>query len=183
MASFRIERVTALPGVLTANTIYMVSVSADVFEFYATGNSATARRILNQTDIEALIDAAVAGLSGVSVVADIAERDALTLTANTQVFVIDATADATVASGGATYIYRESNSTFTKISESESLDLVLQWASIQGRPSSSAAQIDSAVSNSHTHANKTQLDLIGQNAGGDLTYNGREYVRSGASDW
>jgi hypothetical protein len=183
MASFRIERVTALPGTLIANTIYLVSVSADVFELYATGNSATARRILNQNDIEALIDAAVAGLSGVSVVADIAERDALVLTANTQVFVIDATADSTVNSGGATYIYRVSNDTFTKISESESLDLVLQWASIQGGPASSPAQIDSAVSNSHTHANKTQLDLVGQSASGDITYNGREYVRSGASDW
>lgn len=183
MASFRIERVTAVPGTLTANTIYIVSVAADRAEIYITGNTATARRILNETDVEALIDAAVSGLAGVQVVANIAERDALVLTSNAQVFVIDATGDATVASGGATYVYRASNDTFTKISEAESLDLVLQWAAIQGKPTSSAAAIDAAVTASHSHSNKTQLDQIGQNADGDFTYNGREYVRSGAADW
>lgn len=183
MATFRIERVTAVPGTLAANTIYLVGVTADRIEIYVTGNTAVARRLLNQADVESLISAAVAGLGGVAVVANIAERDALALTSNAQVFVINATGDPTVASGGATYIYRVSNDTFVKISEAESLDLVLQWASIQGRPASSPAQIDAAVAATHTHANKTQLDLVGQNAGGDFTYDGREYVRSGSADW
>lgn len=183
MATFRIERVTAIPGTLAANTIYMVSVGVDKVELYVTGNTATARRMLNQDDIQDLIDAAVAGIGSVEVVANIAARDALALTSNAQVFVIDATGDPTVSSGGATYIYRVSNDTFTKISEAESLDVALSWANLTGKPSSSPAQIDAAVAASHSHANKTQLDLIGQSASGDITYNGREYVRSGAVDW
>lgn len=183
MATFRIERVTAIPGTLAANTIYMVSVGVDKVELYVTGNTATARRILNQDDIQDLIDAAVAGLGSVTVVQNINERNALVLTQNTQVLVIDATGDPTVASGSATYIYRASNSTFVKISEAESLDVALSWANLTGKPTSSPAQIDAAVTASHSHTNKTQLDLIGQSASGDITYNGREYVRSGASDW
>jgi hypothetical protein len=183
MASFLVERVTALPGLLAANTLYLVATGTDHVEVYVTGNTAVARRVFNEADVEALIDSRLAGVASVQVVADIAARDALQLTENTQVMVLDASADATVDSGAATYIYRASNDTFTKISEAESLDLALQWAAIVGRPNSSAAQIDAAVAALHTHANKSQLDKIGQNAGGDFTYDGREYVRSGSADW
>ncbi|MEO1220285.1 MAG: hypothetical protein AAFY42_02885 [Pseudomonadota bacterium] len=183
MATFNITRVTALPDPLEANTAYLVSVAADKVELYVTGNNAVARRILNEADIQALIDASVGGIAGVEVVDDIAARDALSPTSNVQVFVIDASADATVASGGATYIYRLSNDTFYKISEAESLDFVFNWSGLQGGPSSTPVAIDQAVANSHTHANKTQLDQIGQNGDGDLTYNGHEYVRSGTAAW
>jgi hypothetical protein len=183
MATFNISRVTALPGTLLADTIYLVSTGVDKVEMYVTGNTATARRVLNQADIQALIDASLAGVSALEVVADIAARNALVLTKNTQVLVINATGDATVASGAATYVWRQSNSTWTKISEAESLDVAMTWASLTGKPASSVAAIDAAVANSHTHANLSQLGLIGQNAGGDITYNGREYVRSGTSAW
>lgn len=183
MATFSISRVTALPGTLAANTVYIVSTGLDKAEIYVTGNTATARRILNQADIQSLIDASVQSISSIRVVDNIAQRDALGLTQNAQVFVIDATGDATVSSGGATYIYRAATSTFIKVSESESLDLALQWTNIVGRPSSTPSQIDAAVAASHSHTNKTQLDQIGQSASGDITYGGREYVRSGSSDW
>jgi hypothetical protein len=105
------------------------------------------------------------------IVADIAARNALVLTKNTQVLVLDATGDSTVTSGAATYLYRVSTTSWIKISEAESLDLVLQWANIQGKPTSSPSAIDTAVSNSHTHTNKTQLDKIGENPDGHFTYN------------
>ena len=38
------------------------------------------------------------------------------------------------------------------------MDAVVQWSNINGRPTSSVAQIDSAVTNSHTHSNKAVLD-------------------------
>jgi hypothetical protein len=183
MSTFVISRVTSLPGTLAANTVYLVSAGADKVEMYVTGNTAAARRILNEADIQGLIDASIAGMSALEVVADIAARDALVLDANTQVLVLDASADPTVTAGAATYVYRSSNDSFTKVSESESMDFILQWANIVGRPTSTVAQIDAAVSNSHTHANKTQLDQIGQSASGDITYNGREYVRSGTEAW
>jgi len=183
MASFAIARVTALPGQLVANTVYLVATGSDKVEVYVTGNTAVARRVLTQTDIEALIDTRLAGVGAIMVVANIAARNALALDTNTQVMVLDATGDPTVASGAATYIYRADTSTFVKISEAESLDLALQWANITGRPTSSAAAIDSAVAAAHSHANKTQLDQIGQNEDGDFTYGGREYVRSGTAAW
>lgn len=183
MATFEISRVTALPGTLLPNTIYLVSVGGDKTEMYVTGNTATARRILNQTDIQALIDASMAGIGAIRVVADIAERNALVLTQNTQVLVINATGDATVASGAATYVWRQSNSTWTKISEAESLDVTLTWANLAGKPASTVAAIDAAVAASHTHANLTQLGLVGQSPSGDITYQGREYVRSGQTAW
>lgn len=183
MATFTISRVTALPGSLDANTVYLVSTGSDKVELYVTGNTATARRLLNEADIQGLIDASIAGIAGIEVVADIDARDALTLTTNTQVLVIDASDDPTVAAGSATYVWRQSTSAFVKISEGESLDLILDWDNIVDGPSSTAAQIDTAVANSHTHSNKTQLDLIGQSASGDITYNGREYVRSGTAAW
>jgi hypothetical protein len=183
MATFNIARVTSLPGTLAADTIYVVSVGGDKAEIYVTGNTATARRLLNQTDIQALIDASLAGVGSIRVVADTAERNALILTQNTQVLVINATGDPTVAVGAATYVWRQSNSTWTKISEAESLDVALTWANLVGKPASLPAAIDAAVANSHAHTNKTQLDQIGQSASGDITYQGREYVRSGATAW
>jgi hypothetical protein len=143
----------------------------EIYVSDATG--AFAKRVLTDTDIQALINASISGLGGeMPIVADIAARNALasSLTKNTQVLVLDATGDTTVTTGAATYIYRASTTSWTKISESESIDLVLQWANIQGRPTSSVSAIDAAVNNSHTHANKTQLDKIGENASGLLTY-------------
>jgi hypothetical protein len=142
-------------------------------EIYVSNTSGTAlKRLLTDVDIQALIDASISGLAGeMPIVANIAARNALSPTENTQVLVLDATGDVTVTSGAATYIYRFSTTSWIKISEAESLDLVLQWANIQGKPTSSPSAIDTAVSNSHTHTNKTQLDKIGENADGLLTYN------------
>ena len=97
--------------------------------------------------------------------------------------MLDASADATVASGAATYVYDFGNTTWVKISEAESLDVVLDWSNIQNGPSSSPAAIDAAVADSHTHANKTQLDKIGENGDGNLTYDGDEFVQSGSTAW
>ena len=52
---------------------------------------------------------------------------------------------------------------------------VLQWANIQGRPTSTAAEIDDAVSKRHSHANMVTLDKVGEDAGGLLQFNG-DYV-------
>jgi len=167
------HKVTVLPGTLEANAIYAVSTGAPFAEIYITGTVATdVRRVPNSVDIQAMIDASIGALSAFEIVADIAARDALTLPANALVLVTDASADATVNSGAATYAYDAGLDTFTKISEFESLDVVLQWANIQGGPTASPADIDNAVALRHTHANKTQLDKIGEDADGCLTYDG-----------
>jgi len=174
--TFKPSKLTAVPSLpCDPNAVFFVAPTGkpNYIEVYVSNNNGTAlRRLLTDTDIQGLIDTSIAGISGeMPIVANIAARDALTLTKNTQVLVLDATGDSTVASGAATYLYRVSTTSWIKLSEAESMDLVLQWANIQGKPTSSAAAIDTAVANSHTHTNKTQLDKIGENGSGLLTYN------------
>lgn len=177
MATFRIFRETALPGSLQPYSMYVVAPTSkpNYVEIYVSNSTGSAaRRVLTDTDIQGMIDASISGIagSGLQVVANIAARNALNPTSNLLVLVLDATGDNTVASGAATYVYRLSNTSWIKVSEAESLDMILNWSNIQGRPSSSSSAIDTAVANSHTHSNKTQLDKIGQNSDGFLTYDG-----------
>lgn len=175
MAIYQVFKETTLPGTLQPHSIYLVAPAASpgVLEMYVTGALASnVRSIVNRAQIQAMIDASLGGVGGLAVVDDIAERDALTPTTNTQVLVIDASADPTVTAGAATYVYRVSTSTWIKISEAESQDLVLNWSVIVGRPTSSPAQIDAAVGASHTHSNLTELNKVGEDGDGNLTYNG-----------
>lgn len=175
MATFKIYRETALPGSLQPYAIYIVAPAAkpNYVELYVTNAAGTAaRRILNDTDIQAMIDASMASANQIQVLANIAARNALTPTGSWYVYVKDATGDATVTSGGATYLWDTAASTWVKISEAESLDVSLTWAALSGKPSSPVADIDDAVTKRHTHANKTQLDKIGEDVNGDLTYGG-----------
>lgn len=176
MANFSTHRVTALPGTLLPNAIYYVAPPGrpEYVEVYMTGSSAsTVKRIVNSVDVQAMIDAAVSGLGGLAIVANIAARNALNPTSNAMVVVLDASADPTVNSGSALYAYQLSTTTWIKLSEYESLDVNLAWGSITGRPNSSPAAIDAAVGASHSHANLTQLNQIGQDADGHLTYAGQ----------
>jgi hypothetical protein len=176
LAEYKIFKETALPSVgsLEVHSIYLVAPAArpDYVEIYITGAStSTVKRVIDQPDVQSMIDADISALSAIEVVADITARDALTLTANTQVMVLDASDDGTVDSGAATYIYRQSDTSFTKIAEYESLDVIMNWSDIVGGPSSSPTDIDDAVSKRHVHANKTELDLIGEDADGNMNYN------------
>lgn len=175
MATYKVFKETALPGTLEANSIYLVAPAAkpNYVEMYVTGAVAsTVKRIITDTDVQSMIDSSVASFSQLEVVADITARNALAPTRNMTVLVLNATGDATVASGAATYVYRLATTSWIKISEAESMDLSITWASISGKPSSSPAQIDAAVAATHTHANLTQLNKIGEDGNGDLTYNG-----------
>jgi len=187
MAAFQIFKETALPGTLVANAIYLIThpANANYLEIYVTDNAGTAtRRIPTESDIQALINSSITALAAVEVVADIASRDALAPTVNTQVMVLDASADPTVTSGAATYIWDNANSSWEKISEAESMDVALDWNNIINGPSSSAAAIDAAVAATHTHANLTELNKIGEDGDGDLTYSGQNVVmRGGPPAW
>lgn len=67
----------------------------------------------------------------IRVVSNIAERDLLE-NKDSIVHVIDASADTTVDSGWAQYIYQDG--VWVKIAEKESLDVILNWADIEGKP-------------------------------------------------
>ncbi|WP_312669739.1 hypothetical protein [Stutzerimonas nitrititolerans] len=177
MAQVKFYKVSTLPGSLEANAFYFVE-NGNYAESYLTNSAGVAKAVGNTAMISALIDAALANWSGaastVSIVADIAARDALitTLDANAMILVVDATGDATVGAGSALYAYAADTETIYKIAEYESMDVVLQWSDLQGRPTSTPAQIDNAVSMAHSHANKATLDELGEDAEG-LTFKGQ----------
>lgn len=187
MANFSIYRETALPGTLQPNSIYLVAPpgSPDLVEMYVTGNTASAvKRIIDQSMIQTMIDDAVDASGGLTVVDTIAERDGLSPDSNILALVTDASDDPTVSSGAATYVYRNSTSEWKKVSESESMDVVLNWSNLQGKPSSSVSDIDDAVSKRHSHTNRSQLDKIGQDGDGHLTYDGSLPVTAwSSSEW
>lgn len=176
MPTFKVFKETALPGTPEANSVYFITNPSypDLVEVVVTNTGATAphRHVLNRADVQTMINNSLSSMSEIQIVADIAARNALTPTTPIYVYVINATGDGTVASGGATYLYNPGTTSWIKTSEAESMDVSVTWASITGKPTSSAAAIDSAVANSHTHANITQLNLIGQNGAGEMTYNG-----------
>lgn len=173
----KIFRETALPASLLPYSIYMVAPAdrPQYVEIYVTDSAGNAKRVINKADIDALISTAVSNATELVIVADIAARDALSLDATRYVFVKNATGDTSVKSGGATYLYDPAGAVdakWIKVSEAESLDVALTWAALLDKPTSTVAQIDAAVAATHTHANKTELDKIGQDAAGNLTYGG-----------
>jgi hypothetical protein len=140
------------------------------------------------------LESALAGKAPVQVVADITARDALTTASDgiitgSLVWVTDASDDSTVSSGAACYLANVSGSTitWTKVAEAESMDLVINWADIQNKPSSTVSQIDQAVTDSHTHSNATVLAGLSADAtSGNLKFNNVELgkftgIASGAS--
>jgi hypothetical protein len=186
MTTLRIERVTALPSTVTASTMYFVkSAESPFFELYVTSSDGLdTRHVINKSEIGTLITDAVAGLSNIISSATITTRDALVLTANALVLVLDATGDTTVAAGAAMYFYDFTATTWTKVTEYESLDLSLTWANIANKPSSIVADIDDAVSKKHAHTNSAALAKIGEDTDGKLTYNSAGVEATIAvSDW
>lgn len=180
---YQVRKTTAVPSVpTTGHTVFYVAPleHPNYVEIYVSNAAGDAlKRVINQADIQAMISAAIGNASKYQVVADIAARNALA-DKTSLVYVKNATGDSTVKSGGATYIYDSATSAWVKTSEAESMDLAFSWANLQDKPTSTVAEIDAAVSNSHTHANKTQLDGISE-LNGLLSYKGK-YVATTIND-
>ncbi|WP_165676576.1 hypothetical protein [Metapseudomonas otitidis] len=176
MSTIQFHKVSSLPGTLAADAFYFVQ-NGTYAEGYLTNAAGEARAIGNSSMINALITDALSSLpsSGAPLVfvADIAARDALegSLTSAAFVLVQDATGDPTVTAGAALYAWNPSTTSWLKVAEYESMDVTLTWNAIQGRPTSTPAQIDSAVAASHSHANKATLDKFSE-SGGLLRFNG-----------
>lgn len=177
-AEIKFFKETAMPATPVANAVYFIAPagSSTLAEVFVTSSTGVARNVISKAEIQALITAAITARNELMIAADIAARDALVLTEARYVLVKDASSDTTVTSGSATYVYDPAGTTpankWFKVSESESMDIQLTWAALQGKPTSSVADIDDAVAKRHSHANKTQLDKVGEDAQGNLTYNG-----------
>lgn len=182
-----IQRVNALPGTLAAETIYLVKTGTELTLTVTGTTGAVVATTVSKADVNTAISTAIGALdmsNSVEFAANIAARDAMTLTKSAFVYVADATADATVSAGAALYLYDLNNTTWHKVTEYESLDLVLSWENITGKPNSSVADIDDAVAKRHSHANMAVLDLLSAPAG-QLLYNGEPVggVVSTGNEW
>jgi hypothetical protein len=180
MAVLDVQKLTADPGTYAPNTLYFIAPTAFPSELQivlSSNDGSIARHVITKAEVQNLINTAIQGINYVQYASDITERNALALATNTMVYVADATGDPTVSSGAALYFYKSDTNTFIKVAEYESMDLTINWDSIQGKPNSTVSAIDAAVANSHVHNNKTQLDKIDQDSDGNLTYNGN-YIKA-----
>ena len=90
--------------------------------------------------------------------------------------VVDASGDPTVGSGSA--FYKFSNGTWTKVHESESMDI--SWDTLSGKPNITSEELESLVNNSHTHGNIGILNKLSADAEtGNLLFNGEEIGSTG----
>lgn len=89
------------------------------------------------------------------VVPDIAARDQLDTFESLRVLVLDATADPSVESGWAEYVF--DGQAYVKVGEGESLDITLSWADIQNKPG-----VFPPSAHSHTEAEITDLNKYTQ---------------------
>lgn len=103
--------------------------------------------------------------SSLQIVANITERNALVLTGNTPVLVIDASDDPNVNSGHAFYVYNFANTTWIKTSEQESLDIILDWMNIIGKPTAFPPEAHTHLINEITGL---QTALDGKRAVGNI---------------
>jgi hypothetical protein len=182
-----IKKLTAVPSSFAPNTLYFIGPSDATDELQiilSSKDGSTARHAITKSEIQDLINSAIKAANAILYAADITARNALSLSSNAMVYVADATGDSTVKSGAALYFYDSSKQTFTKVAEYESMDLVITWDIIQGKPTSAVADIDAAVTKAHTHANEAQLDKIGEDSDGNLTYNGKTVgATTSNNDW
>ena len=184
----RFFKETAVPAEFEPSAVYFIAPAnrPDQLEIYVSNVFGTAaRHVINATEIQAMIDISVAATGGTMIVDNIAARDAIADKTNAMsVFVQDASADTTVETGWATYVWRASNSTWIKTGEGEGLDLINSWANLQDKPTSSVANIDAAVAARHTHSNKTELDNISEDEDGLLTYKGElPHIGFDSANW
>lgn len=117
-----IDRAAGDAAALASSKTYTDNaITAEVTRSNAYANNAVATGIA-ALDLSATVQYA----------ADIATRDTLAagLTKSSLIFVVDATSDATVTVGSALYFYDTVGEAFTKVSEYESLDLIIPNKSI-----------------------------------------------------
>lgn len=180
MAEVKFHKVSSMPGgSLDSNAFYLV-LDGSFAEMYVTDSSGVAKGVGNTAMIEAVV-AALGGLAQIQLVADITARDALTLDSNALVLVNDATGDGTVTAGAALYFYDSIGDDWIKVAEYESMDFTVTWSSITGKPSSSTADIDDAVTKKHSHSNLSVLNGLSDSSG-VLQYSGNP-VDARKIDW
>lgn len=172
MSKIKFYKTISLPDIPEPDSLYFV-LNNNIVDTYLTSSTGEIRSTGNSEMINDIITDRLSDYNLIDIVNDISERNLLPRNKNFLVMVLDATDDETVNSGSALYAYIESSDTFTKVTEYESLDLVLSWDNLQNKPNSSVGEIDISVSLSHEHQNKSIIDNFSVDELGMLTYNGQ----------
>ncbi|MDB9741455.1 hypothetical protein OAB00_01230 [Akkermansiaceae bacterium] len=174
----------------TPDCFYLIgqlgNATSDTCEIYVTDNDGNIKKVGNTPMIEAIVTEQLATVGSINIVATYGDLPAATsATANEFYLVQDASGDSTVDSGAAMYVLNAADDTFTKVHEFESLseNLSLDWSQVANGPSSTPAQIDSTVTNSHTHANRTAIDPFSFDGNNDLTHNGSRVAVQVSNNW
>lgn len=234
MSKIKFFRENALPGTPSANSIYFISKtinSNDFAEMYVTNASGVARQVSGEDLVNAIIDTLKAQNNGLAtldsggkipvgqlpagigiefeIVANIAARNALSPTKNILCLVLDASADPTVTAGNALYAYQQSNTTWHKVAEFESMDLSGLMSKFRVRANTSTAQdvVDNDLLSfagstyiqvtrsgltftftliggaAHQHSNKAVLDKMSEDGDGDLNYDGTPVMQWTSTAW
>lgn len=189
----------------TPSTMYIVQGSSPTrCELYFSDSiGATLRNPITETEAADIIASQLAGFSNIHAVANIADRNALGLTASGMVMVADAFVatepanNAYVSTPGtaAMYMFNAAAITpapeWTKIYEFEGMDVQLLWANLVDKPMSAVADIETAVALQHDHGTDLDqlplLDGLSINpSSGNLVFNGVELADGAGmsvSDW
>lgn len=134
-------------------------------EAVSTGDGGNVQQRLN------LLERAITGQTTCHIVETIQKRDELGANTGDTAFVKDASGDPTVEKGSASYI-READGTWFKTGERESMDVILEWDAIEGKPVSKPAEIDLAVGARHRHDNAETLAKLSEQKG-KLAFDGQ----------
>lgn len=116
MAEVKFYKVTSLPATLETNAFYLV-INGDYAETYLTTNNGVAKFVGNSKMINDLLAHNVYDGNNIKVVNDIASRNALSFTVDNLVYVKDASADTTVGSGSAVYIWDTATLAWYKLTD------------------------------------------------------------------
>ena len=189
MSKFTIVRVASLPSTITPSTMYILKQpTSQVAEVYFSNNdgSQLVPSITEQFITDKFASLLATGMGEIQIVDTINDRNRVTKNGNSLIMVIDATGDEFGSTGTVLYLYRAVNASYFRVSVfDENRDGVssgggtsgpVWWDTIQGKPASTPAQIDDAVSKAHVHSNQATLDRIGVTEDGVLTVDGNVFA-------
>lgn len=173
-ASFVIERVNALPSPLVSNTLYIerpIGSTEGILTFVGTDPSSVAK-VFNRAESQIDIGTAIAEAKSVFVFDNFsALQTAVKPKVNSVGYVKNAVDDPLVKTPSALYVYEVATGAWSLLPTGGAADSI-DWNKIIGRPVSTVAAIDAAVTASHAHANKATLDALGIDGQNRLTLSG-----------
>lgn len=168
----RFAKVTEIPVPVEPNMIYAVTEpQSGLMTLWMSNYFGSGTRMLpSGYHVLQMVNEAINQFNNIQVVDTYDQLASFTNKLNV-VLVRDATLDPSVNSGSALYLYNKPEARWIKVTEFESMDVVYRWEDIQGKPVSSAANIDSMVFQRHSHDNLEQLSKIGEDADQHFMYN------------